>query len=177
MKRLAPQLKEKDGCGLLFSLLRALPLGRAFATIAASMEQTFLSHSAEETHAAGRELGARLQRGDLVTLTGELGAGKTTFAQGVAAALGIDDAPSPTYVLIIEHEGRLPLLHLDAYRLEGACFDVVRDAGVDEFFTRRDAVKLVEWPSFVADWMPRPRFTVHIQHISETERAIQITGD
>jgi tRNA A37 threonylcarbamoyladenosine biosynthesis protein TsaE len=69
----------------------------------------------------------------------------------------------------------LPMLHLDAYRLEGACFDVVRDAGVDEFFSRRDAVKLVEWPSFVVDWMPTPNYTVEIAHSAENERIIKIS--
>ena len=131
--------------------------------------------SADETRAIGIALGRQLRAGDLVTLEGELGAGKTTFAQGVAEALGIDAAPSPTYVLIIEHEAVLPLLHLDAYRLEGACFDTVRDAGVDEFFFRDDAVKLVEWPSFVQDWMPTPRFAVTIEPQSETVRVISIS--
>lgn len=144
------------------------------------MNKTFYSHSAAETHAAGRELGAALVAANLVTLTGELGAGKTTFAQGVAAALGIREAPSPTYVLIIEHDepgARTPLLHLDAYRLEGACFDVIRDAGVYEFFARTDAVKLVEWPSFVEDWMPTPDFAVDISHDGDEGRIITIRSD
>lgn len=144
------------------------------------MTTSLHSHSAAETKAAGQALGQRLRAGDLVTLEGELGAGKTTFAQGVAEALGIDTAPSPTYVLIIEHEaaehaGALPLLHLDAYRLEGACFDTVRDAGVDEFFARDNAVKLVEWASFVQDWMPVPHYAVTIEANSESERIISIT--
>jgi len=141
------------------------------------MIKTIFSRSAAETHGAGFELGARLRPGDMVTLTGELGAGKTTFAQGVAAALGFSEAPSPTYVLIIEHAGpgaRIPLLHLDAYRLEGACFDAIRDAGVGEFFSRADAVKLVEWPSFVADWMPVPDFEVDFEPSGDEERRICI---
>lgn len=141
------------------------------------MTTTIRSTSAAETRAAGAALGARLAPGSLVTLTGELGAGKTTFAQGVAQALGIEEAPSPTYVLIIEHAAPLPLLHLDAYRLEGACFDVIRDAGVHEFFARKDAVKLVEWPSFVADWMPFPDYTVDISHSGDDERIIEISSN
>jgi tRNA threonylcarbamoyladenosine biosynthesis protein TsaE len=114
-------------------------------------------------------------------LRGELGAGKTTFTQGIAAALGIQSAPSPTYVLIIEHEGEIPLLHLDAYRLEGACFDAVREAGIEDFFGREDAIKIVEWPEFVVDWTPAPHHATHYvvaieEGENENERRIEITS-
>src|SRR5687767_13232997 len=72
-----------------------------------------LTRNASETQALGREIGARLYPGDLILLRGELGAGKTTLVQGVAQALGIAEVSSPTFVLIVEHPGGLPLLHLD----------------------------------------------------------------
>ena len=122
-------------------------------------------------------MGRRLRCGDLVTLSGPLGAGKTTFVQGIARGLGVEtEATSPTFVLILEHQGRLPLLHLDAYRLEGQCFDAIRDAGVMDFLDREDAVKVVEWPERIADFLPRPRFAI-VFSPGETndERQLEIT--
>ena len=135
-----------------------------------------LTHSQAETRALGEKLSARLEPGDLVTLSGPLGAGKTTLVQGVARGLGVaSDATSPTFVLIIEHAGNLPLLHLDAYRLESQCFDAIRDAGVMDFVEREDAVKLVEWPEYIADFLPRPRFAIAITPgDNEDERQIEI---
>ena len=120
----------------------------------------------------------RLRPGDLVTLSGPLGAGKTTFVQGVARGLGIlTPATSPTFVLIIEHEGSTPLLHLDAYRLESKCFDAIRDAGVVDFLDREDAVKLVEWPERIADFLPAPDFAVTIEFGTEdNQRTIEIVA-
>jgi len=133
------------------------------------------STSDDATRALGENLGKQLRAGDLVTLRGELGAGKTTFVQGLARALQIEEITSPTFVLIIEHDGEIPLLHLDAYRLESACFDSIRDAGVDEFLLREDAVKLVEWPQMIEDFLPIPRFSVSIEHgDKEDERRIEI---
>ena len=87
-----------------------------------------------------------------------------------------ENVTSPTFVLMTEYSGRTPLLHLDAYRLEGACYDAVRDAGVLDFLVRDDAVQVVEWPEFVADWLPTPRFIVRFESgASENERLIEIT--
>jgi tRNA threonylcarbamoyladenosine biosynthesis protein TsaE len=127
-----------------------------------------LTTCAAQTRALGENLGVRLAPGDLVTLQGELGAGKTTLAQGIATALGVHEpANSPTFVLIVEHEGRIPLLHLDAYRLEGAlgqtiCYDALCDAGVLDFLDREDGVKLVEWPQRISEVLPTPRFAISI---------------
>lgn len=127
------------------------------------MERQHTTHSAEQTCELGRRCGEELRPGDLITLEGPLGAGKTTFTQGIARALGLaSDVVSPTFVLIIEHAGRIPLLHLDAYRLENLCHDAVRDAGVLDFLDREDAVKLVEWPQRIADFLPVPRLRVVI---------------
>jgi len=139
-------------------------------------QDQFFSYTAEATSALGEALSHRLQAGDLVTLSGSLGAGKTTFVQGVTRGLGIvTPATSPTFVLIIEHEGSTPLLHLDAYRLESKCFDAIRDAGVVDFLDREDAVKLVEWPERIADFLPSPQFAVTIDFgNADTERRIEI---
>jgi tRNA threonylcarbamoyladenosine biosynthesis protein TsaE len=139
------------------------------------------TQSAAETRACGEAFASRLRAGDLVTLQGELGAGKTTFAQGIARGLGVlEEANSPTFVLIVEHEGTLPLLHLDAYRLEGAlgesvCYDALCDAGVLDFLDRDDAVKLVEWPERITEVLPAPRFAISISHgANDEERRLEI---
>lgn len=146
------------------------------------LAQHHLTRAADETRALGESLARVLRAGDLVTLQGELGAGKTTLVQGVAKGLGVvEDAVSPTFVLIVEHAGRLPLLHLDAYRLENRsgepiCYDALRDAGVLDLLDREDAVKIVEWPERIMDVLPTPRFQIRIgRDAGEGERQIEIT--
>jgi tRNA threonylcarbamoyladenosine biosynthesis protein TsaE len=144
--------------------------------------QTIHTTTAEATRELGAKLATLLKPGDLVLLRGELGAGKTTFVQGVAAGLGVrETANSPTFVLIVEHnDAHIPLLHLDAYRLEGAmgepvCYDALCDAGVLDFLDRTDAVKLVEWPERLCEVLSQPRFDITIQHgPQENERRIEI---
>ena len=139
------------------------------------MREEQVSKGADETREMASRLASVLCAGDLVTLRGPLGAGKTTWAQGMARALGVDAIASPTFVLIAEHEGRVPLLHMDAYRLEDQCFDAIRDAGVFDFLDRDDAVKLVEWPERIEEWLPAPRFAIEIEHgATDDERRIVI---
>ena len=140
-----------------------------------------MTRSADETRALGQSLASRLAPGDLVTLQGELGAGKTTLVQGLARGLGVaGDTTSPTFVLIVEHAGRLPVLHLDAYRLanrsgEPVCYDALRDAGVLDLLERDDAVKIVEWPERIADVLSAPRFAISITAgAADDERCIEI---
>jgi tRNA threonylcarbamoyladenosine biosynthesis protein TsaE len=113
-----------------------------------------VSHSPEETRLLGRSLAQRLAPGDLVCLFGELGAGKTTFMQGIAEGLGSPEpATSPSFTLIHEHRGRVLLYHLDLYRLRGERrlrADDLADAGIEEAL-RADAVVAVEW----ADRLPQ----------------------
>ena len=137
--------------------------------------QHFFSETDTQTRELGSAFATRLQPGDLIHLNGDLGAGKTTFVQGVAAGLGIQSAvTSPTFVLIMEHDGPLPLLHLDAYRLENLDIEALHDAGIPDFLARPDAVKLVEWPEFIGALQVRPRFRIQIEHESETTRRIVI---
>ena len=102
-----------------------------------------VSHGAEETLRIGTELGRRLQPGDALLLTGDLGAGKTTLTQGVARGLDVAERPrSPTFVMATEYHGRLPLYHLDLYRVEE--LGELGDLGLDEYLNG-DGVTVVEW--------------------------------
>ena len=104
--------------------------------------RTFETRNARETQELGQALARLLRRGDVVLLVGELGAGKTCFAQGVARGLGVgEQVTSPTFTLMREYRGSMPFYHLDAYRLGEADFFAI---GVDEYLDG-DGVLLVEW--------------------------------
>ncbi|MBN2645208.1 MAG: tRNA (adenosine(37)-N6)-threonylcarbamoyltransferase complex ATPase subunit type 1 TsaE [Desulfuromonadaceae bacterium] len=110
------------------------------------MLNTLLSHSPQQTLELGRRLGEHLTGGALILLKGELGAGKTCFAAGLAHGLGVaQDRPitSPTYALMNSYQGRLPFYHFDLYRL--ADEDELLELGFDEYFFG-EGVALVEWP-------------------------------
>jgi tRNA threonylcarbamoyladenosine biosynthesis protein TsaE len=110
----------------------------------------FVTRSAEETRELGCELAGMLHPGDVVLLVGELGAGKTCFAQGVARGLEVrEHVTSPTFNLLREYHGRIALYHLDAYRLDGPA-DLFA-IGVDEYLDG-DGVLLVEWGDRVRDF-------------------------
>jgi tRNA threonylcarbamoyladenosine biosynthesis protein TsaE len=116
------------------------------------------SHSAEETFAIGSRLAGVLQAGDVIVLTGELGAGKTVLAKGIAAGLGVTEpVVSPTFTIVREYEGDLPLQHLDVYRLDH--LQEVIDLGLDEMLDGR-AVTVVEWGEAVGALLPGDRLEV-----------------
>ena len=106
---------------------------------------THISRSPEETVALGRALGERAQPGLIVGLKGDLGAGKTQFVRGVAAGLGSRErVHSPTFALINEYRGgRLPIFHIDLYRLETA--NAIDSAGLEDYFQQTEGVTLIEW--------------------------------
>ena len=106
---------------------------------------TFLSRHPDDTERLGRELGAGAAPGWVFGLTGDLGAGKTRFVQGLARGLGIPGRiPSPTFALVHEHRaGRIPLFHLDLYRLDTT--DQIRAAGLEGYFDPREGVSVIEW--------------------------------
>ena len=82
---------------------------------------TFTTHSADETIALGEKIGSLLKKGDVIAMQGTLAAGKTTITKGIAKALGVSDTiTSPTFCLISEYSGKMPLYHMDVYRLEGS---------------------------------------------------------
>jgi len=127
------------------------------------MERRFRSLSAEATEEIGSLLGERLWGGVVLTLDGDLGAGKTTFVRGLARGLGIEDGvASPTYTLMQQHDGgRLPLFHFDAW-MEGREKALLAD-GADEFLGQ-DGVSVVEWAGRVEGWLPGPRLAVELRH-------------
>ncbi len=114
------------------------------------------SHSAEETQALGERFGQSLQPGDIVFLFGGLGAGKTTFVQGIARALGYNDfIRSPTFTLVNEYAGKMPIYHIDLYRLDD--IQAIRALGIEEYLYG-EGVTLIEWAEklLVEDWPGLP---------------------
>lgn len=119
-----------------------------------------VSQSAEQTHELGRQLGKLLQQGDIICLTGDLGAGKTAFTKGIGAGLEIKEfITSPTYTIINEYEGRIPLFHFDVYRLEGV--EEMYELGYEEYFFG-DGTVVVEWADIVQDIIPQERLWITI---------------
>jgi tRNA threonylcarbamoyladenosine biosynthesis protein TsaE len=135
------------------------------------MSQTY---SAEETQAAGERLAARLQPGDVVALTGALGAGKTCFTQGLARGLGVTGrVVSPTFVLVNEYRGRMPIHHVDAYRTES--LTELLDLGLDELFSG-DGVTIVEWADKLLPLLPPRTIHVHIDGVGDEPRTITVSN-
>lgn len=132
-----------------------------------------ISRSPAETEALGEKFGRRAESGLVIALSGELGAGKTRFVNGMARGLGISSrVHSPTFTLVNEYEGgRLRLFHLDLYRLESR--EQLLSAGIEEFL-QPDGVSVIEWAERIYD----SRFTIHdmkrvqIEIVSESERKI-----
>ena len=113
----------------------------------------------EETRSVGERLAELFDAGDVVVLTGELGAGKTTLVQGVGRGLGIAErVTSPTFTLVREYSGRLPVIHADVFRLERV--GEVIQLGLDE--AGRDAVLLVEWGDAIEDVLPPDRLRIEL---------------
>ncbi|MEW6771242.1 MAG: tRNA (adenosine(37)-N6)-threonylcarbamoyltransferase complex ATPase subunit type 1 TsaE [Bacillota bacterium] len=139
------------------------------AMMAGAIELETRSNSAEETRMLGERLGRLLQSGDVVALQGDLGAGKTCFTQGVARGLGVAGrVTSPTFVLIREYEGRLPLYHFDAYRLTGP--EDLLALGSDDYF--EDAgVSVVEWAEHVAAALPQDRLEIELLRVPGEEES------
>ena len=136
--------------------------------------ETVISHSPEETQAAGARLGARLRAGDVVACIGELGAGKTCFLQGLARGLGVEtDVTSPTFVLVNQYRGRLPVHHVDAYRTESLTELV--DLGLEEML-HGDGVTVIEWADKLLPLLPPSTITVTITGLGDQPREIVIDG-
>ena len=132
-----------------------------------------VSHSSLHTERLGERLAAHAAPGDVVALWGELGTGKTVLARGIAIGLGLDAeaVTSPTFIILHDHQGgRLPLFHLDLYRLErsqlgSTGWEDVLDAG---------GVTVIEWPDRAGDELPADRVDVRLAHVAETKRTVTI---
>lgn len=122
----------------------------------------------KETNDIATKIATYLNKGDLITLEGELGVGKTAFVKGLAKGLNIKEViTSPTFTIIKEYTGDLPLYHMDAYRLEHA----EEDIGFEEYFDG-DGVSVVEWAHFIELYLPEERLNIEIQYIDENSRYI-----
>jgi tRNA threonylcarbamoyladenosine biosynthesis protein TsaE len=134
-----------------------------------------VSHSSLHTERLGERLGRAARPNDVFGLSGELGAGKTVLARGVAIGLGIDpaDISSPTFIIMREHAGgRLPFFHIDLYRLEGVDpantgWEECLDAG---------GITVIEWPDRAGQLLPDDRLDVELEHIADTKRRIVLTA-
>ncbi len=140
------------------------------------MNLELLSGSPEDTLEIARRLGRSLAPGDVVALTGDLGAGKTCFCKGVGEALGIspDRIVSPTFVIVTEHEGVLPFTHVDVYRLE-----TLREAveiGLEEIFGGQGGVCVVEWSEKVRDLLPTDCIRVTFTIAGDDRRGITVSA-
>jgi tRNA threonylcarbamoyladenosine biosynthesis protein TsaE len=134
----------------------------------------FASHSPEETRTLGTRLGARLGPGAVVACVGELGAGKTCFLQGVGRGLGVESGvSSPTFVLVNQYRGRLPVYHVDAYRT-GNVKELI-DIGIEEML-HGDGVTVIEWADKLSSLLPPGTITVTITGLGDEPRRIVIEG-
>ena len=141
----------------------------------------YLTFRAErETAAFGKQLGRAAEAGDIIALTGELGAGKTRLAQGIAAGLGIIDEAiaSPTYALINEHtSGRIPLYHMDAYRIIGP--SELGPIGYDDYLSKADGLMVIEWANNIESELPAERVNILLtasESGNEREAALTASG-
>ena len=136
----------------------------------------YLSHSAADTEELGRRLAAVLRSGDVVAYRGGLGAGKTAFTRGLAAGLGCTArVSSPTFTVVNEYDGPLPLFHFDMYRLSGA--EELFDIGWEDYLSR-PGVCAVEWSERAEDALPPGTVVVTLEHRPEEEdwRTVTVEG-
>ena len=130
--------------------------------------------SPDETEALAARLAERLAPGDVVTISGELGAGKTTFVRGAARALGVTGpVSSPTFTIGHRYEAPTPVAHLDLYRIAG--LDPEEWGDLEPYFD--GTVAFVEWPEHGGDWLPEARAVVTLGHVDESHRSVRIDSD
>jgi len=131
-----------------------------------------ISHSPEQTQRLGVQLGKFAQGSDVFLLSGSLGSGKTCLTQGISRGLGIKEyAFSPSFVIAREHYGRLPLYHIDLYRLDH--IEEIADLGLDEYFYGK-GVCVVEWAEKGTTVLPQENLLINLSYISDTERSLSL---
>lgn len=138
---------------------------------------TVITKSNHETVELGMALGALLNRGDVVALTGELGSGKTWFTKGIARGLGIGPdiiVTSPSFALVNEYPGETTLFHIDVYRLES--LSEILGAGIDEYLYS-GGVAVVEWAERCPEILPDEALRVTLRIVDEHSRRISFSGD
>ncbi|MBC6308937.1 tRNA (adenosine(37)-N6)-threonylcarbamoyltransferase complex ATPase subunit type 1 TsaE [Listeria sp. FSL L7-1582] len=135
------------------------------------MKYTIETIKESNTREVAKKIGLKMQAGDVILLEGDLGAGKTTFTKGLAEGLDIPQmVKSPTFTIVREYtKGRIPLYHMDVYRLENA----EDDLGLDEYF-QGDGVSVVEWAHFIEQDLPAEYIRITLKHLTENTRAMEI---
>jgi len=124
--------------------------------------QTFKTENPEETQTLGEKLGKMLKRGDIIALVGDLGTGKTCLTQGIARGIGIapdEVVNSPSYILINEYNGAIPIYHIDLYRLENS--EEIAELGLSEYIDG-DGICIIEWAERMSDLLPDTCIKIHI---------------
>jgi tRNA threonylcarbamoyladenosine biosynthesis protein TsaE len=133
-----------------------------------------VSHSLAQTQRLGVRLGELLHGGELLLLDGDLGTGKTTLTQGIAEGLGVQEVVnSPTFTLLKEYEGRLPLYHFDLYRLDDPA--EILDLGFEEYF-ESSGVCVVEWANKAESIWSTEQLRIRLKVVSETKRGLLFSG-
>lgn len=129
------------------------------------------TNSPEETYNLGKKIGPLLSPGDIVNLEGDLGAGKTLLVKGIAHALGVvqDEVTSPTFTLINEYDGRIPLYHFDVYRLNNPA--ELEDIGYEEYFYGL-GVTVVEWGNLIVEYFPDEYLQISLEKLTEDGREL-----
>ena len=133
-------------------------------------EYRVTTHSEEETVQIAQNLESEKFPNMIICLDGELGSGKTVFTKGIAHGLGIDGITSPTFNIIKEYDGELPLYHMDVYRLEGN----IDNIGLTDYFTKGGVV-VIEWADMIKDYLPKDRLDIKIKIVDENTRVLIFT--
>ena len=134
------------------------------------MEYKFTSHGEEETLELAQNFESEKFPNMVICLNGELGSGKTLFVKGIAQALGITESiTSPTFTIVKEYEGELPLYHFDVYRLDGNTDGV----GIEEYFSKNGVV-VIEWANTIEDILPEERLDIKFKVVGENKRVLII---
>lgn len=139
------------------------------------MKKSFLSKSSSETERLGKMLGKLLKKGEIILLSGDLGTGKTVLTKGIAKGMNIlDYVTSPTFMIVNEHLGNIPLYHFDVYRIED--YKELYDIGYEEYFYD-NGVCVIEWPERIKPLIPKENLLIQI-NMGETddERLIELTS-
>jgi tRNA threonylcarbamoyladenosine biosynthesis protein TsaE len=136
------------------------------------MKKQITTHSPLETKALAHSIALLLTEGSVITLSGDLGAGKTTFTQGLAKGLDIVKmVSSPTFTIMKMYNGRLKLTHIDAYRLEG----LHQDLGFEELIGTQ-GVCVIEWPEYIKELLPQEYLEIKLLRLDEDDRLIELVA-
>ena len=138
------------------------------------MKETFQTHSPEETRTIGQQIGETLKAGDVIALIGDLGAGKTCLTQGIARGVGIashEIVNSPSYTLINEYAGEIPIYHIDLYRLKH--HGEIIDLGLEEYLGG-NGICIIEWADRMSNLLPANYIQVTMTWVDESTRRIEL---